>query len=65
MRENFKKEIDIIIPLDEKLVVPAMDRGEPFMLRNANNPTGKAFQEMAELISKKLKTMVHVEAETA
>lgn len=65
VKDNFKKEIDVIIPLDEKLVVPAMDRGEPFILRGATNPTAKAIQELAVKVIATLKTRVPSQAETA
>ncbi|MCW5875784.1 MAG: response regulator [Anaerolineales bacterium] len=65
VRDNFKKEVDVVIPLDEKLVVPAMDRGEPFLLRGANTPTGRAINELAEKVNVKLKAMVHSGVETA
>lgn len=61
VKENFKKEIEAIIPLDEKLVVPAMDRGEPFILRNASNPTSKAISDLASLVVTKLKAVTTAE----
>ena len=63
VKENFKKEIEAIIPLDERLVVPAMDRGEPFILRSGNNPTAKAILDLATLLVSKLKTMAPARAE--
>jgi pilus assembly protein CpaE len=57
IRDNFKKDVDIVIPIDERLVVPAMDRGEPFVLKAANNPTGKAIQDLAARITSKIKTL--------
>jgi pilus assembly protein CpaE len=63
VKENFKKEIESIIPLDEKLVVPAMDRGEPFILRNANNPTSNAITDLASLIVTKLKAVMPAEVD--
>jgi pilus assembly protein CpaE len=64
VKENFRKDIEAIIPLDEKLVVPAMDRGEPFILRSANNPTSKAVLDLANLLVAKLKALVPVHVET-
>lgn len=63
VKENFKKEIEAIIPLDEKLVSPAMDRGEPFILRSASNPTSKAISDLANLVTAKLKTMTPAQTE--
>jgi pilus assembly protein CpaE len=58
VRDNFKKEIEALIPLDERLVVPAMDRGEPFILRNSASPTSKAISDLANLVITKLKAVV-------
>ncbi|MCL5428697.1 MAG: response regulator [Chloroflexi bacterium] len=63
VKENFKKEIEAIIPLDEKLVVPAMDRGEPFILRNSTSPTAKAIFELGNLVITKLKALVPAQVE--
>jgi pilus assembly protein CpaE len=64
VKDNFKKDIDAIIPLDEKLVVPAMDRGEPFLLRSSSNPTAKAIIELADLLITKLKASVPAQVES-
>lgn len=63
VKDNFKKDIDAIIPLDEKLVVPAMDRGEPFLLRNSTSPTAKAVSDLAELVITKLKAAIPAQVE--
>ena len=63
VKENFKKEIEAIIPLDEKLVVPAMDRGEPFILRSGTSPTSKAISELGNLVITKLKAVAPAQTE--
>lgn len=63
VRDNFKKDIDVVVPVDERLVVPAMDRGEPFLLRGANTPSGKAMTELANKVNAKLKLMVRSQVE--
>lgn len=63
VKDNFKKDIDAIIPLDEKLVVPAMDRGEPFLLRNSASPTAKAISDLAESVITKLKAAIPAQVE--
>lgn len=59
--DNFKKEFSGVIPFDEKLVVPAMDRGEPFVLKNAANPTAKAIFELRDNVLEKLKAASQVQ----
>lgn len=55
VRDNFKKDFDGVIPFDDKLVVPAMDRGEPFVLRPGASPTTKAVIDLAQTVSEHLK----------
>ena len=64
IRDNFKKEVDVVIPVDERAVVPAMDRGEPFVLRGGNNPSIKAMQDLAVKISAKIKAFPQSQMET-
>jgi len=64
VRDNFKKEVGAIIPLDERLVVPAMDRGEPFVLRNASTPVAKAISDLAGAVVNALKSKVPAQIET-
>jgi len=48
--ENLKQEIATIIPLDEKIVITAVNRGIPFMLDNKAQPVGKGIFSLAEAI---------------
>lgn len=61
--ENFKQEFASVIPLDEKLVVPAMDRGVPFMLQNRSQPVGRAILLLAENTRKKIAELEEMEPE--
>jgi pilus assembly protein CpaE len=65
VRDNFKKEVSAVIPLEEKLVVPAMDRGEPFVLRNGSAPVSKAIIDLAGVVVSKLKAQVPSQMESA
>lgn len=65
VRDNFKKEVAAVIPLDEKLVVPAMDRGEPFVLRNSSTPVAKSIADLAGLLIQKLKAQVPSQIEVS
>lgn len=58
VRDNFKKEVAAVIPLEEKIVVPAMDRGEPFVLRNSSTPVAKAVADLASMLVTRLKAKV-------
>ncbi len=48
--ENLKQEIATIIPLDEKVVITAVNRGVPFMLDNKAQPVGKGIFSLAEAV---------------
>ena len=39
--ENLKQKIHAVIPLDERVVIPAVNRGVPFMLDNKTQPVAK------------------------
>lgn len=58
VRDNFKKDVAAVIPLEEKLVVPAMDRGEPFVLRNGTTPVAKSVSDLAAMLVTRLKAQV-------
>jgi len=53
--ESFKKKIDVVIPLDSRTVIPAVNRGIPFMVDSKMNatPIGRALQTLADLIVEK------------
>ena len=48
--ENLKQEIATIIPLDEKVVITAVNRGVPFMIDNKAQPVGKGIFSLAEAV---------------
>ncbi len=50
--ESFKKKIDVVIPLDSRTVIPAVNRGIPFMIDSkiGTLPIGKAMQTLASLV---------------
>lgn len=52
--ENMKQEIVAIIPLDERVVIPAVNRGVPFVLDNKTQPSARGIFTLAEAIRAKL-----------
>ncbi|HVN54305.1 MAG TPA: response regulator [Anaerolineaceae bacterium] len=52
--ESLRQEIAAIIPLDEKIVVNAVNRGVPFMLDNKSQPIGRSLLALAELIRERI-----------
>jgi len=52
--ENLKQEVVAIIPLDERTVIPAGNRGVPFMLDNKTQPASRGIYTLAEALRAKL-----------
>jgi len=48
--ENLKQEVVVTIPLDEKVVITAVNRGVPFMIDNKIQPVGKGIFSLAEAV---------------
>ena len=52
--ENLKHDISAVIPLDEKVVITAVNRGIPFILDNKSQPVGRGIFSLAETIRARL-----------
>jgi pilus assembly protein CpaE len=52
--ENLKQEIVGVIPLDERIVIPSVNRGVPFMIDNMTQPSARAVFSLAEAIRAQL-----------
>ncbi len=52
--ENLKHEVSTTIPLDEKVVITAVNRGIPFMLDNKSQPVGRGIFSLAETVRARL-----------
>ena len=55
--ENLKHEVSVIVPLDEKTVIPSVNRGVPFMLENKAQPVGRGILSLAEAVRASLNSM--------
>jgi pilus assembly protein CpaE len=55
--ENLKQDILAVIPLDERVVIPAVNRGVPFMLDNKNQPVSRGVFVLAEKVRSQLASM--------
>jgi pilus assembly protein CpaE len=64
--DNLKQPIVAVIPLDERIVIPAVNRGVPFIIENKMQPAGKGILSLAESIKASLKAQeMAQEEETA
>ena len=52
--DNLKHEVSVTIPLDEKVVITAVNRGVPFMLDNKTQPVGRGIFSLAEGVRARL-----------
>jgi pilus assembly protein CpaE len=52
--DNLKQEISVVIPLDEKVVIPSVNRGVPFMLDNKSQPVARGVFSLAESVRARL-----------
>lgn len=51
---NLKQPVVAVIPLDEKVVVPAVNRGIPFIMGNKTQPSARGILSLAESVRKVL-----------
>jgi pilus assembly protein CpaE len=50
--DNLKQPVVAVIPLDERVVVPAVNRGVPFILDNKTQPSARGILSLAESVRK-------------
>jgi pilus assembly protein CpaE len=52
--ENLKQEVGAVIPLDDRVVIPAVNRGVPFVIDQKSQPVSRAVYVLAEVIRSRL-----------
>jgi pilus assembly protein CpaE len=52
--ESFKHEISTVLPLDERVVIPSINRGIPFILADRSKPISKGILGLAEAVRNRL-----------
>lgn len=52
--ENLKQQIAAVIPLDDRTVIPSVNRGIPFVLENKSQPASKGIFALAEAVRARL-----------
>jgi len=62
--DNLKQPIAAVIPLDERVVVPAVNRGVPFILENKTQPSARGILSLAESVRESLAAAELNESET-
>ena len=61
--DNLKQEVAAVIPLDERVVVPAVNRGVPFILDNKTQPSARGILSLAESVRETLASIELHQAE--
>jgi pilus assembly protein CpaE len=61
--EITKSEVVAVLPFDDRLVIPAMDRGVPFLTQNKTHPISKGIFVLAEGVKKKIVAIEKAEEE--
>ena len=55
--ENLKQEVAAVLPLDERVVIPAVNRGIPFMVDNKATPVARGIFGLAESVRGRIAAM--------
>ena len=55
--ENLKQEVAAVLPLDERVVVTAVNRGIPFMVDNKTQPVARGIFGLAESVRGRIAAM--------
>jgi pilus assembly protein CpaE len=61
--ESFKQEIKAVIPVDERVVIPSINRGVPFMLGDKSRPISRAVLDLTEVVRGRLVELSQAEVE--
>jgi pilus assembly protein CpaE len=63
--ENLKEKISAVIPLDERIVIPAVNKGIPFMLDNRAQPVARGVLAVAEAVRAQVAALEEAETPAA
>jgi pilus assembly protein CpaE len=55
--ESFKHEVSAVVPFDDRVVVPSINRGRPFMLGDKGRPIARGILSLTEAIRQRLETL--------
>jgi pilus assembly protein CpaE len=61
--EITKSEVVAVLPFDDRLVIPAMDRGVPFITQNKTHPISKGIYDLARSLRQKVAALEKAEEE--
>lgn len=61
--ESFKHPISAVLPLDERVVIPSINRGRPFILDDKSRPISRAVLSLAEVVRQRLSELTEAESQ--
>jgi pilus assembly protein CpaE len=59
--DSFKHEVSAVLPLDERVVIPSINRGVPFILADKSKPISKSILQLAEAVRHRLTELAQIE----
>ena len=60
--DSFKHQIVAVFPVDERVVLPAVNRGIPFMMADRTTPIAKGVLSLAELVQERISELSEVDS---
>lgn len=61
--ENFKHEIVAVIPYEDRIIIPSVNRGVPFMLGDRSRPVAKSILAIAESLRQRIAELAAEDAD--
>jgi pilus assembly protein CpaE len=59
--ENFKQDVSAVVPLEERIVIPSVNRGHPFMLGDKSKPVARAVLSLTESVRERIAELETIE----
>jgi hypothetical protein len=63
--DTFKHDIVAVFAMEERVVLPSVNRGIPFMLGDRTRPIAKSMLSLAEIVRQRIKELSTVSANSA
>lgn len=61
--ESFKREISCVVPMEERVVIPSINRGTPFMMGDKSKPVARSILQLAESVRQRLSEISEMDVE--
>lgn len=59
--ESFKREISSVVPMEERVVIPSINRGLPFMMGDKSKPVARSILQLAETVRQRLSEIAEMD----